>query len=84
LEEHDAVNVIGHDGVRIQRYRLKFLRQLEPPMFDHLARVTQCHAAGRLDQRSQQSRAFIDSDGDEVGAWRRVVEVRQTEGAAHA
>ena len=84
FEEHDTVAMVGHDGVRIQRHRFKFLRQLQPPPFDHFASVVQLHAACRFVQRSQQGRAFIDGYGDKVRARRRVVEVPQTQRAAHA
>jgi hypothetical protein len=45
LEQDDAVEMIRHHCVGIERDWLKFLRQLQPSSFNHFASVAQRNPA---------------------------------------
>jgi hypothetical protein len=74
LEQHDGVEVIGHDDVFIKKCGWELGRQFVLPALDHFPDVAQLRRRGRFAQSAEHARAIPCDNRYEVRASRCVVE----------
>ena len=77
---HDSVKMIGHDRVMIDRNIPEFCRDPVPPIADHFANVIHTHLIPC--HFTEQAMTVPRAQGNEIGAFGRIIVILQSDGTA--